>query len=214
MGMNSTGKQQIACNPHLLSLDELLLKLHLHNHIKRLVNCAHLSCWGGGWWYFKLLQGNGRNCAGEFASIPGNRGTASERHPACGASLLHFAIQYIIHLHAPLLCKRDMMKRMSSVRNGTPSAPHPPPCCHKCSWRCSSAHWRKIPSIPILLNGPTWLFYISYAYAIEGWAGWCWWKMLIIDIVSCLQFRCTFSDLAHFEYILLPSIMPHSTHNC
>lgn len=28
-----------------------------------------------------------------------------------------------------------------------------------------------------------------------------WWKILIIQIVSCLQYQCTFPDLAHFEHI-------------
>lgn len=28
-----------------------------------------------------------------------------------------------------------------------------------------------------------------------------WWKMLIIQIVPCLQYQCTFPDLAHFEHI-------------
>lgn len=63
-------------------------------------------------------------------------------------------------LYAPLLCKRGMMKRMLSLRNGIPAAP-PPPHGHECCWRCSAAHWRKIPSTPILLSWHTWPFDIS-----------------------------------------------------
>lgn len=166
--------------------------------------------------------------------------------PSCGGSQLHFAIYNAFY--APLLCKGGMMKRISSLRNEIPAAP-PTPSGYTCCWRCSTAHWRKIPSTPILVSWRTWPFYIPCAlfYAVKGWEGrwwgggggseqsklysdpfsfpvnsknltyvsesvnyWLcilskpsatWWKMLIIQIVPCLQYQCTFPDLAHFEHI-------------
>lgn len=78
-----------------------------------------------------------------------NKRTALGRQPSYGGLQLHIAICNTFY--APLLCKRGMMKRISSLRNGIPAAP-PPPHGHECCWRCSSAHWRKIPSTPILLS--------------------------------------------------------------
>lgn len=94
--------------------------------------------------------------------------TALERQPYCGSSQLHFAVYNACY--APLLCKRGMMKRISSLRNRIPAAP-PPPCGHKCCRRCSAAHWRKIPSTPILLSWLTWPFYISCAPFMQKGAG-------------------------------------------
>lgn len=71
------------------------------------------------------------------------------KYSECVSLPLHFAIYNTFY--APLLCKRGMMKRNSSLRNGIPAAP-PPPLGHECCWRCSTPHWRKIPSTPILLS--------------------------------------------------------------
>lgn len=93
--------------------------------------------------------------------------------PSCGGSQLHFAIYNAFY--APLLCKGGMMKRISSLRNEIPAAP-PTPSGYTCCWRCSTAHWRKIPSTPILVSWRTWPFYIPCAlfYAVKGWEG-RWW---------------------------------------
>lgn len=48
---------------------------------------------------------------------------------SCDASQLHFAIYNAFY--TPLLCKRGMMKRVSSLRNGIVAAPPPPLCAGK-----------------------------------------------------------------------------------
>ena len=74
------------------------------------------------------------------------RRTALQRQPSCGGSQLHFTIYNAFY--APLLCKIGTMKRIPSLRNGIPAAP-PLPHGHESCWRCSSAHWRNIPSTPL-----------------------------------------------------------------
>lgn len=78
-----------------------------------------------------------------FCYISLKKKTASERQSSCGGSLLLLAIYNAFD--APLLCKRGMMKRISSLRSGIPAAP-PPPRGHECCSRCSTEHWRKILS--------------------------------------------------------------------
>lgn len=149
--MNNIRKQQSVCNPCILeSLDELVLKLHEHsNHIKCMVSdsCTLVML---RWWWVGIFLTSQRQwwilCRSFYSQ---KLRTVLERQPTCGGSQLHFTIYNA--LCAPLLCKRGMLKRILSLRNGIPAAP-PPPHGHECCWRCSAAHWRKIPSTPILLS--------------------------------------------------------------
>ena len=151
--MNNIRKWRSVCNPHILqSLSKLLSKLHEHsNHIKCMISdlCTLVvPRWRWAVIFLTSLR-QWRILCGRVCLYSWKQRTALERQPSCGGSQLHFAIYNAFY--APLLCKGGMMKRISSLRNGIPAAP-PPPCGHKCCWRCSAARRRKIPSTPILLS--------------------------------------------------------------
>lgn len=95
-----------------------------------------------------------------------------KQKPAPGGRLdggSHLCSSIYNAFYAPLLCKRGMMKRISSLRNGNPAAPPPPlPAVISADERCSSAHLGKIPSTPILQKWLTWPFYILCTSFSDG----------------------------------------------
>lgn len=111
----------------MYSLDELVLKLHEHsNHVKCTV-CDSCTLVMLRWWWvgiFLTSQRQWRILCRSVCFYSWKIETALERQPSCGGSQLHFSIYNAFY--APLLCKRGMMKRISSLRNGIPAAPPPP----------------------------------------------------------------------------------------
>lgn len=108
--------------------------------------------------------------------------------------------------YAPLLCKRGMMKRILSLRNGNPVAP-PPPGGYKCWWEVQQCTLGENPFHSNLVETAYLAFFHSvyFFYAIGGWTrieGWRhWWKVLIIDVGSCLPSHCLYPSRALLQHI-------------
>lgn len=119
-----------------------------------------------------------------------------------GRSHLCFSIYNAFY--APLLCKRGMMKRISSLRNGNPAAP-PTPGSYKCWWEVQQCTLGENPLHSNLVEMAylAFLYFMYLFYAIERWTGRHWWKILIIHVVSCLQSPCSSPSRALLHHICL-----------
>lgn len=191
IGINNAGETAERFS-RTVSLDRLLLKVLPERGLVKYVisgSCKHVM--------LRLVGGDIFNF--RWVSHKGERQFLEMKRTSCGSPRLRFAIYNAFY--APLLCKRAVMKRVSSLRNGNPAAPPSP---HPSSLpvvlcaaggaalltggRFSTLHSNLKRTLLAPLSSP---FH----------AGRRWWKILIIHIKFCPLHHCIFPELADFQHV-------------